>query len=272
MSLYGPILVFVLLAAPAVRLLALARRTRKSPEMWCGLYFAGAAVGIPLRIAGGAMLASDRALADTLNTIGHLAFAGGALAMAIFTCLVFRAASRWGRALAAAIVAGIVGTTAWSLLGGYASVENSWAIVATNVARILPTGWAFIESTRYWRIMRRRESLGLADPVLTNRFGLWSIWTGAVTLLPMVPLVLRTIGIFVIASRSIPLEVQLEWMELGLVPLRILFVVVAPTAAIALSLSFFPPARYLGRIGARAADRAAPGADGAPGPGRRPRP
>jgi hypothetical protein len=45
---------------------------------------------------------------------------------------------------------------------------------------------------------------------------------------------------------------QLEWISLALVGLRVLFVVVAPIAAIALSLSFFPPAAYLDRVRARA--------------------
>jgi hypothetical protein len=33
--------------------------------------------------------------------------------------------------------------------GGYTTIENSFSMVATNSARIIPTGWAFFESFRY---------------------------------------------------------------------------------------------------------------------------
>ena len=44
MFLLGPILVFLLLVAPGIRLLLLAHRTREAPEFWGGLYFVGAAI------------------------------------------------------------------------------------------------------------------------------------------------------------------------------------------------------------------------------------
>ena len=42
-------------------------------------------------------------------------------------------------------------------------------------------GVAF-ESFRYWRMLRRRLRLGLADPVVTNRFLLWAVWAACSTL------------------------------------------------------------------------------------------
>jgi hypothetical protein len=42
--------------------------------------------------------------------------------------------------------------------------------------------WVSIEAFRYYALLRRRLRLGLADPVLTNRFLLWGIWAAAVFL------------------------------------------------------------------------------------------
>jgi hypothetical protein len=250
---FGPILIFLLLAAPGARLLLLASRTRQLPELWGGLYFIGTAIGISLRILGSSIYQADPELGNLVNTIGHVAFATGTISMALFTFIVFRRTSIIGRMVAVFLISAILGTSAHTFLGGYTSIENSYSIVATNLARLLPTCWAFYESFTYWRAMGRRESLGLADPVLTNRFLLWSIWTGAVSLLPMAPLALRALGIALMADGSVPREVQLEWMATALGALRILFILVAPIAAIALSLSFFPPASYLDRVRARSA-------------------
>jgi hypothetical protein len=126
-------------------------------------------------------------------------------------------------------------------------------MVATNFARLIPTCWAFYESFRYWNSMRRREALGLADPILTNRFLLWSIWTGAVTLLPMIALVLRALSIVALGNEQFTEGVGAQLLPMVLRGVRLVFVLVAPIAAIALSLSFFPPAAYLDRVRARSA-------------------
>jgi hypothetical protein len=125
-------------------------------------------------------------------------------------------------------------------------------MVATNFARLIPTCWAFYESCRYWLSMRRRETLGLADPILTNRFLLWSIWTGAVTLLPMIVLVIRTLSIIALGNDQFIEGPGAVLMPMVLQIIRVIFVIVAPIAAVALSLSFFPPAAYLDRIRVRA--------------------
>jgi hypothetical protein len=35
--------------------------------------------------------------------------------------------------------------------------------------------WGAVEALRWWRLLRRRLALGLADPVVTNRFLLWGL-------------------------------------------------------------------------------------------------
>ena len=58
---------FSFLAAPGVRLLLLASRTRQAPELLCGLYFVGLAIGIPLRIHGAQQFLADPGGGPTLN-------------------------------------------------------------------------------------------------------------------------------------------------------------------------------------------------------------
>lgn len=254
----GPALIFLLLAAPAARLLRLAWRTRELPEFWGGIYFAGASIGIAGRVLGSSIYPDDPILGDWINIVGHVAFALGTIAMALFTFIVFRRASAPACMLAIFMISAIVATSAHALLGGHASLESSISIIATNFARLLPTTWAFYEAFRFWRAMRRREALGLADPIVTNRFGLWSIWTGAVTLMPMVPLTLRLLGMLTVATGSISADERALWVAPAVVGLRVLFIVVTGVAAVALSLSFFPPSSYLDRVRRRSADTRPP--------------
>jgi hypothetical protein len=184
--------------------------------------------------------------------VGHLAFASGTVAMTLFTLRVFHPSSAVARIFAGLTITLILMTTAHNLLAGYTSIENSYSMVATNFMRLIPTSWAFYESCRYWGSMRRREALGLADPILTNRFLLWSVWTGAVTLLPLIALILRTLSIVMLGNEEFSNGVGAKLMPVVLSGIRMIFLVVAPVAAAALSLSFFPPRAYLDRVCARA--------------------
>jgi hypothetical protein len=249
----GPILVFLLLVAPGIRLLTLAAGTREKPELWGGLYFVGAAIGLPMRLLGSSLYLTRPELANTFNIIGHCCFAAGTIAMTIFTLYVFHRESARARIFAALTIATILATSTHTLLGGFASIETSYSMVATNFSRLIPTSWAFYESLRYYDSMRRRLVLGLADPLVTNRFLLWSIWTGAVTLLPLIALALRAAGIVLLGNDSYATGLQAQIVSSILIGVRLLFVIIAPVAAIALSLSFFAPTIYTDRIRSRGA-------------------
>ena len=99
--------------------------------------------------------------------------------------------------------------------------------------------------------MRRRQSLGLADPIVANRFLLWSIWIGALTFLPLITLTLRGLSIVAFGNNEFVSSANIALLPVLTQALRIIFAVIAPIAAIALSLSFFPPASYLNRIRSR---------------------
>lgn len=249
-------LVALLFVAPAFRLLDAARRTGHRPELWAALFFIGAGVGLPLRLYGSAIYHAEPELATTINVLGHLFFGSGAIAMTLFTRRVFHPEGSRARLVAGAIVASIVGTSAYSILSGLASAETSYAILGTNFARLLPTYWAFYESLHYWRAMRKRAALGLSDPVVTNRFMLWAVWTAAVSILPTAALILRLVErIASAAGHDVAAAGLTPTVFLGL---RVLFAIVSPIAVLALSLSFFPPERYLARIRANAANAPTP--------------
>lgn len=100
----------------------------------------------------------------------------GVMSFLRFTVMVFRAGERWARWL-------VVGLSIvlWSGWGGYVALgglvagsPNAAYWVSFSVIGSYPL-WMAAEAARYYRLMRRRLGLGLADPVVTNRFLLWAL-------------------------------------------------------------------------------------------------
>ncbi len=254
MSFVAPILVFVFFLAPALRLLSLAARTRQAPELWCGLYFLGASFGLSLRVFGAGTQLEMPDAALLANSIGHVGLAAGTCAMALFTQRVFHPESGRAKTFAGCIVAAIAGTTLWTFAGDHVAAESSAAVIATNAFRVVPTAWAFVESFRYWRSMRKRASLGLADPVITNRFLLWSIWTAGVSLMPAMALSLRLAAVVVLGDVDRAVQERSAYLPQVMSVVRATFLVITPTCALALMLAFFPPKPYLDRLRASASN------------------
>ncbi len=73
--------------------------------------------------------------------------------------------------------------------------EVTGVLLLLSSIRTFCCGWAFFETANYYRMMRRRSALGLADPLVTNRFLLWSIWTGSMAILPLFLVVTRVLAI-----------------------------------------------------------------------------
>ena len=80
----------------------------------------------------------------------------------------------------------------------------------------------------YWRRMRRRAALGLGDPLVTNRFGLWALAsaTGVVCLLTSVP------PLYLPAGSALLLADLVVFGAAGVATASLYW------------LAFFPPARY----------------------------
>jgi len=237
-----------------MRLLQRGLRERRAPEIAAGVFFAGAGVGIPLRLLGVTRAPEDPALAFWLNAGGHLLFATGAAALYLFTRQVFRPGSRTGAVLCASGVAAVALTTVAVFATGAVSDERSPAVLCTNLARVGAPAWAFVESLRYWRMMRRRVSLGLGDPVVADRFRLWALWTGALSLVPLSVALLRLAGRMLLLSHS---EAELEagidaWTPSLVLGVRVLMAIAVPVAIYGIALSFFAPPGYVDRVRSRA--------------------
>jgi hypothetical protein len=219
-------------ALVGVRLLWLAWRTRELPELCMGLCcFLLGGVGLPLSLAIRAGLVAGPETRE-LWLAGALAIQDLAcLALYVATWRVFRVEAEWARALV--LVAGL-------LLA--ASVPSSgsdhglfyWIGWGARGAAFL---WSALESRRYLGLLRRRQALGLADPVVVDRFRLWSICCGAVVLGFLVFLGGRLLALN-------PAETPAVLATTSLVGL---------VGGLTLWLAFAPPAAYLRRVEARAA-------------------
>jgi hypothetical protein len=169
-------------AGVGVKLLRLARRTHGFPERVVGFsLFVLSAVAWPLMLAASASLPEPATRAARAGA--SLAMAFGWSGVFLFTWRVFRPGPGWGRTLAG------VGISV-ELAAGLAGVIRALALDdASALSRPAPSGlvlllgaevvyvWTALESFRYRALLRRRIPLGLADPLVADRFGLWG-WTG----------------------------------------------------------------------------------------------
>jgi len=164
-----------------VRLLLLTRRTRELPELLLAAHFLlCCTLGYALQ-GGGHVLAlapaASRSLVATLLVIGHGASAIGVAAVLWFNYRVFRRGTTLGRMLLACglgvLLTGYVGYLAsggprdglprgfwfWWLYAGYTGASL----------------WTLAEPLLFLAVLRRRQRVGLADPVLVDRFLLWGL-------------------------------------------------------------------------------------------------
>lgn len=231
-------------AGVGVRLLWLARRTRQAPELFAGL-------GLVLLILVGGPLAGVGRLPGWMGTpAGGACFAAGMLLTGVgvaclyaFTWRVFRPDSRL--ALAAFAVAS--GFALWRCLGlwrataGLSSAEEILPIArpyAFTITSVVAGAflWTAVESLLYWRPLRRRLALGLADPVVVNRLLLW--------------------GVSGLVVAGMVFQIGVRAQRGGLVlhdPVALATIACAGVVVgLAWWLAFLPPDRYLARVRRRA--------------------
>jgi hypothetical protein len=186
----GSILLCALVGtAVGLKLLGISARSGKLPEFAIGAgLFAYSAVGQPALLAQ-SVLGEETSLAlrMTISVVRIFAFYSTLLGLSVFTWQVFGAESRWRQALAAGLlVTGLMSsaTTAWSnwLLHTAGVPLNLYGRLGISLHFAVAFGWVSLESLRYHALMRRRHALGLADPVVTNRFLVWGAGEGVSSL------------------------------------------------------------------------------------------
>ncbi len=228
-------LAFVLAGAVVgARLLLLSARTRELSDFLVGFsLFDLSAIGYPLILLGSL---GDLSLAHTkLAAIASsIAIALGWAGVFLFTQRVFRASEAWSRLLAFAGIAAL----AYGLVAGILFIQqasDAAALLSTrnptrflSIAAVAAYVWTSFEGFRCWDQARRRLKLGLADPLVVNRFLLWGC-IGVSSLMSVVPsLVILHSG----GDGSTDFASRISTALGGLI------------ASIALQLAFLPPAAY----------------------------
>ena len=228
-------LVALLVIALGVRLYRLSRRTGQTPEFWLGGFFGIVGLSIFLTPLGGQMNGST--LGRVLITAGQAATTLGLICLIRFNWQVFRpdsGAARNFALLCGGLDLGCFLVAAWM---GFGVALQSGFGPFFILSRLLIIGWACFESTTHAIKMKKRRALGLADPVVANRFVLWAIWTGVLAALPIVVLIARLSGALVFATDGTGMTAST----------RVMFAFIASgamLAAVAVALAFFPPKRY----------------------------
>ena len=247
MVLYIALAVFVLsCSAVGLRLIWIGARQSVGPAWSCGLGFTFiATIGQPLSAASGINSGTTGEMNHGLAAAGILFVSAGLASFFAFTLTVFRLQSRWGWVLAAAAILALT-VTGFGKIGALASADRGllashvgtgWSL-ATGALSTLCYAWLGVEGMLEWQKSRRRLALGLADPVVSNRFLMWGVFGVSTTLLSSFLLMLQ-----ITTGGSGSLTGQVATTVFGLV------------SAGTVMLAFFPPRAYVERLRARAAAR-----------------
>ena len=217
------------------RLIARARRSRGWPELLMGLtYTTAPGLGYPLVIT--AALWTTRAASLTSTVAGELLIIFGCSAFMIFNAKVFRPSAGWAMSLAYIGVSVIVAGGAAVILAYLSSADTALAVdrARSGTAAILTAlgagyAWTAFEGIRYNRMLRRRIALGLAEPIVANRFLLWAIAA-------IVATVWNSVSVYYLLSGA----------NIGTHPVPLLATSLGGlVSAVMQVLIFMPPARYV---------------------------
>ncbi|MCG8592447.1 MAG: hypothetical protein MJE66_24410 [Proteobacteria bacterium] len=181
--LMGPVLSLVVNVVIGVRLFRMWWRTREVPELAIGASGILNTLSFPVLIAAKNMAADSPETAGLVWTVGISLVVAGSLCLYTFNWRVFYPNRPWvGGIVVAAALAGWGGLLGQGLAGDLVAHKPvgffGWLSYA---GRTLAVTWTSYESLRYYALMRKRLRLGLADPLVANRFFLWGLAGAAVT-------------------------------------------------------------------------------------------
>ncbi len=230
-----------------MRLLAMSRRTGEVPERLLGLGLQltatwGYGILIFSMLARNALGVPEHPVGVAISALGWVAHHAGVACMLLFIRRVFRPDAAWAVALSVAMMVLLLGGFAGYVWSGdlVHATPGVWYWISFATTGSYPI-WMSLESFTWWRRMLRRQSLGLSDPMVVDRFRIWAlasasaaaaIWTVNLPTFmgvpagaddPIVSITMLVTACFGIAT------VSLYWM------------------------TFFPPDWYRARVEARAA-------------------
>lgn len=224
-----------------VRLLIVARRTKRLPEMLFGIAFVGGGAGQAFAQVGQRVLWNEP---GTWSTVMNAACYGlvvvGTLALWVVTRRVFHPGGSWAGWLC------ILGGTLTVVAFGLRIVDGDFmtGMPGTRghglhvVARAVLMAWLSTEAFRHYRMLRRRVALGLADPMATNQVLLWAISALATLGAALI------IGFWAFVLRLHPLESSVATSML---------VTVVAVVSVGTWCAFFPPDALRRRVEGAAA-------------------
>lgn len=214
-----------------VRLLWLAKKTRKLPEFTLGTSFILAGViGWTAILISRKVSASDPAAAEFLLGMGTLVTNIGNAALLVFIWRVYRPHAIWVVILIVILISMMATSTIYnSIIVGKTYAGPSEPIQWLGMsARLATYFWGALESFVFWRKLKKRALIGLAEPVITNRVFLWGVAAAA-----------TFITTIIMTGTYIRRAAAYSDVEM------FLFSVLGFVAAFSTWLAFWPPARYL---------------------------
>jgi hypothetical protein len=233
------VLLFVVMGTVVgIRMLALARRTGGRPELLMGLGLVLiCALGYPGSLFSGFGRGSIGEVIVPLWTVSTSLTQVGIASIWLFTLAVFRPGVSWARGLTAAGIAVMVASSLGTLAVLLTAPDDApctesargWLLVGMlgYAGSFL---WTAVEGILQRRMALRRLALGLADPVVANRFLLWGLFG------------LMATGINTMSALGVLLGADPAESLLVLLPMGVL----GAAATALMYLAFFPPPWYVG--------------------------
>lgn len=158
------------------RTLLIWRHTRHVQEFFIGTNVLALALGGLLLTAIGILEDPDREVALVPHLLGALGLAVHVVALYGGTWKIFRPKDRWALWLTAAATGTVL---AWVTLAVAQVDPVTWRSQLYPGVRAVGMGWAAFECFRYSAMLRRRASIGLAEPAIAHRIWLWGMGAAA---------------------------------------------------------------------------------------------
>jgi hypothetical protein len=230
--------------AVGVRLMRLALRSGGFAERMLGIAcLTGPGLVAPCLVVVNALPEPEWAVRASAF-VGQLGYATFCTVMVLFTWQCFRPEEAWARWLSRASIATV-------LLGASLGVARALGLAEAvdlkdmnhlgyrliGFASLAVHTWTGLEAFAYYGRMRKRSRLGLADPVVMNRFLLWGLVGAAAMVASGAPLVVGLLG----------------GDTYNDVPSRLAGAAATILGAVCLQLAFLPPRSYVAWLRARAA-------------------